>query len=445
MYKKHYKSRVKEMYISAEADANIFNLKCLAILCFTTIFCGIFNEIGIFKIPLLVMRISVVITIAVLFIPIIIFFIHDRIQKKENKVTRHKHFKYLILVSAYIGIGVLCVTLSMHAIILLAIPPLIAAQYRNQKSIFIGIIIATLVLVFVGVYGSFFLGTIDRNFLKGLMTEEEFADISNRISFATSKRMLDLFTHYAIPRCLGVLAIILLVSGILKRNGSMLKRQAELNQQIKRDMERVSKIQSHMIDSLTTLIENRDVGTGEHVIRTKRYVRIIADRLAQKDKYKDILTLDEIEKIEDAAPLHDVGKIVISDTILLKPGKLTPEEFDKMKVHTTQGGSVIQDIFKGMEDKEFLHTAEEIAMYHHERWDGTGYPKGLKGEEIPLSARIMAIADVFDALISERCYKKPIPPLEAVKIIEEESGSHFDPKLVEVFLKHKDEFININK
>ena len=443
MYKRHYKNGVKELYLDAEESANILNLKCLAILCFTIIVCGILNEIGIFKVPLMVMRISTVVTIVFLFIPITLFLIHDKILKKENKIIRHKHFKYLIILSAYIGIGIACIALSMHAVVLLAIPPLVAAQYRRQKNMFVGIVIASLILVVIGVYGSFFLGTVDRNFLKGLMTEEEFADIANRIAFATSKRMLDLFVHYIIPRWLGVLAIIMLVSGILKRNSAMLRKQAELNQQVKKEMQQMDRVQRHVIDSLTTLIENRDVGTGEHVVRTKTYICILANRLAQKDKYKDILTPEEIEKIEASAPLHDVGKIVVSDTILLKPGKLTPEEFEQMKVHTTKGGSVIREIFKGVDDGDFLHTAEEIAMYHHERWDGTGYPKGLKGEEIPLCARLMAVADVFDALVSVRVYKPPIAPIEAINIMMSESGTHFDPDIMEAVDEMKDELIRV--
>ena len=131
--------------------------------------------------------------------------------------------------------------------------------------------------------------------------------------------------------------------------------------------------------------------------------------------------------------------------ILTEPGKLTIEEYEEMKKHAKLGGSVVREVLNGITDEEYLSVASDIATYHHEWWDGTGYSNGLTGEEIPLSARIMAIADVFDALISERCYKKPIPHLDAIEIIKEESGSHFDPKLVEVFLRHKEEFLNINK
>ena len=142
--------------------------------------------------------------------------------------------------------------------------------------------------------------------------------------------------------------------------------------------------------------------------------------------------------------LH-MDSFYVNLNILTEPGKLTIEEYEEMKKHAKLGGSVVREVLNGITDEEYLSFASDIATYHHEWWDGTGYSNGLTGEEIPLSARIMAIADVFDALISERCYKKPIPHLDAIEIIKEESGSHFDPKLVEVFLRHKEEFLNINK
>ena len=421
----------KSLYIEADADAHLFNISCLAILCITVLICEILNEIGVFKVPTIVMRFSTIFAVVVLSIPLFILLIHDKLLHKKHSILKREVFKHIILTSTYIGIGMLCVTLSFHAVILLAVPPLIAAQYRNQKRLFVLALICSFLLVIVGVYGSFFFGTIDRNFVKGLMSEEDFAILSNRLAFANSSRMVDLFTHYALPRMFGVGAIILLVYGITRRNSKLLEQQAELNDKIKQEMEAGAKLQSHVIDSLATLIETRDTSTGEHVIRTKRYVKIIANELRKKDKYKGILTKEYVSYIENAAPLHDIGKIAVSDTILLKPGKLTTEEFEKMKQHTTKGGNVIKDIFSEMENDEFLHIAEEIAMSHHEKWNGTGYPQGLKGEEIPLPARIMAVADVFDALVSVRCYKEPMPPEQALDIIISESGTHFDPDIID--------------
>lgn len=429
------------LYIEADADANRFNMNCLTILCLIVLLCELFNEIGLFEVPFIVMRISTAFVFIILTIPLFTFLIHDKILHKKHSILKREMFKHLILTSTYIGIGMLCITLSFHSIILLAVPPLIAAQYRNQKKLFIAIMIFSLLLVPVGVYGSFFLGSTDRNFIKGMMTDEEFLILSNRISLATSSRMFELFLHYVVPRLFSVFAIVLLVYGITRRNSKMLEQQARLNHQVKQEMERVNKMQNHVIDALATLIETRDIGTGEHVIRTKRYVKIIAEKLMETEKYKDILTEEYVKRMENAAALHDVGKIAISDTILLKPGKLTPEEFDTMKLHTVKGGKMIHNIFAEIENESFLHTAEEIAMSHHEKWDGTGYPQGLKGEEIPLPARIMAVADVYDALISVRSYKQPMSPEEALDIMMKESGSHFDPEIMQVVNELRDKLI----
>ena len=203
---------------------------------------------------------------------------------------------------------------------------------------------------------------------------------------------------------------------------------------------RLSAIQSHIISGMANLIESRDTETGEHVNRTSKYVKIIAEDARANGLYTDVITDHFITLLYTLAPMHDVGKIVVSDQILKQPRRLTKDEFEVMKKHASEGGVVVKRILDGITDEEYIRFAADIATYHHERWDGTGYPLGLKGEAIPLSARIMAIADVFDALVSKRCYKDAVSIDEAFAIIESESGTHFDPKLVEVFLANKDQF-----
>ncbi len=217
--------------------------------------------------------------------------------------------------------------------------------------------------------------------------------------------------------------------------------QQDIQKALVDNQKKISNMQSHMVSGLANLIENRDMDTGEHISRTSFYVKTLAQHAKNDGVYTDILDDHFIYLLYTLAPMHDIGKIIIPDSILKKPGKLTPEEFEEMKKHAAFGGNVVREVLNGVTDEEYVSFAADIATYHHERWDGTGYPKGLKENEIPLNARIMAIADVFDALVSERCYKKAMAPSEAIKIIKEESGSHFDPKLVEVFLKHKEEFI----
>ena len=198
---------------------------------------------------------------------------------------------------------------------------------------------------------------------------------------------------------------------------------------------RISQIQEQIIMGMATLIETRDNSTGKHVKNTKTYVRMIANELKERGMFTDILTEDYIVNVCKAAPLHDVGKIKISDAILRKPGRLNEEEYNAMKLHTVYGREIINEIIGGVEDPNYVKIAEDIAMYHHERWDGTGYPIGLKGEDIPLCARIMALADVFDALYEERCYKEPIRPVyKIMQTLKDGKGTQFDPVITEVFV-----------
>ncbi len=214
---------------------------------------------------------------------------------------------------------------------------------------------------------------------------------------------------------------------------TMVSRQAE---KITEDARRISAIQDSVIVGMANLIESRDGSTGKHVKNTQTYVKLIADELHARRLFSEVLTEDYIENLSKAAPLHDVGKIKVSDAILQKPGRLTPEEYETMKLHTTYSGKIIKMILGDLEDKDYVKIAEDIAMYHHERWDGTGYPVGLAGEDIPLSARIMAVADVFDALYEERVYKPPIRPIERImQIMSEGRGTQFDPVIIDVFME----------
>ena len=203
---------------------------------------------------------------------------------------------------------------------------------------------------------------------------------------------------------------------------------------VQRQTERIKEIQNQVIIGMANLIESRDGSTGKHVKNTQIYVKVIADELKNRGLFPECLTEEYIQTLCNAAPLHDVGKIKIPDRILQKPGRLTDEEYDIIKTHTVYGWEIIDEIIGDVEDEDYVRIAKEIAYCHHERWDGKGYPRGLSGEEIPLCARIMAIADVFDALHAERCYKSAKPLDELMKIFEEGRGTQFDPTIVDVFL-----------
>ena len=209
---------------------------------------------------------------------------------------------------------------------------------------------------------------------------------------------------------------------------------ANKNKALHEHDEKMLRLQNTTIIGMATLIESRDGDTGEHVKRTSVYVAMLAQAARQANYESETLTDSYIELLIKAAPLHDIGKITVSDTILLKPARLTEEEFDKMKLHACEGGRIIRDVIGGIGDDEYIDIASDVAAYHHEKWDGSGYNAGLSGKDIPLCARIMAIADVFDALISKRCYKEKYPIDEAFDIIRDSGGSHFDPVLTKIFL-----------
>lgn len=213
------------------------------------------------------------------------------------------------------------------------------------------------------------------------------------------------------------------------------KMVEEQAQQLTGALRRISDIQEHVIMGMANLIESRDGSTGKHVKNTRMYVKMIAEELEHKGLFPATINKDYIEKLCKAAPLHDVGKIQVPDSILQKPGKLTTEEYEQIKTHTTCSAAILDDIIGDVEEEDYVRMVKDVAMCHHERWDGKGYPKGLSGEDIPLCARIMAIADVFDALYEERCYKPAIRPIERIyEILEEGKGTQFDPVIMEVFL-----------
>ena len=203
----------------------------------------------------------------------------------------------------------------------------------------------------------------------------------------------------------------------------------------------IHRLQNGLILVLADMVESRDKCTGDHVRKTAAYVDIILRELKREGVYQEQLTDDYIRDVVNSAPLHDVGKIQVPDAILNKPGKLTDEEFEIMKTHTTAGAAVIARAIDTVSEEKsgYLKEAMNLAHYHHEKWNGKGYPCGLAGEDIPLSARVMAVADVFDALVSRRSYKEGFPFEKALDIIREGSGSHFDPKVVNAFLAAQDE------
>ena len=228
---------------------------------------------------------------------------------------------------------------------------------------------------------------------------------------------------------------------LLKAAQDMLKQQNEILEQKVRERTRELMLTRDVtIQSLSSLAETRDNETGGHIHRTQNYVSLLADNLQTHPRFSAFLNRDTREILSKTAPLHDIGKVGVPDKILLKPGKLDTEEFDEMKMHTVYGKQALIRAETDLGSNSFLHHAQQFAYCHHEKWDGSGYPEGFAGEEIPCEGRLMAVADVYDALISKRVYKPPFPHSKAVEIINRERGKHFDPVVIDCFSEITEQF-----
>ncbi|MBF0119381.1 MAG: response regulator [Desulfobacterales bacterium] len=234
-----------------------------------------------------------------------------------------------------------------------------------------------------------------------------------------------------------------IVRARVKNHLTLKNYRDHLEELVKKRTEQLLMTQDVAIQSMGVLAEYRDSDTGMHIKRTQNYIKILTAYLKHHPKFQNFLDDQTIELLYKSAPLHDIGKVGIPDHILLKPGKLTPSEFDEMKKHTVYGRDAIMACEKQIGSESFLRYAREIAYSHHEKWDGSGYPLGQKEDKIPISGRIMAIADVYDALISKRVYKPAFSHDQAVAIIKEGRGTHFDPDIVDVFLKIEEKFRQI--
>ena len=284
--------------------------------------------------------------------------------------------------------------------------------------------------------------------IKNLKSKEETASIP--VIFLTAKDdsanelegltlgAIDYITKpFSLPLLLKRIEVHLLVED---QKQELIHFNENLQQMVDAKTRTVVELQNAVLKTMAELVEFRDDITGAHIERTQKYLQILFDELLARDVYKEETTLWDLTLMLPSAQLHDIGKIAVSDSVLKKPGKLTPEEFEEIKVHPSFGAKVIEKIEKNTTDKRFLKYAKVFALTHHEKWDGSGYPSGLTGADIPLQGRLLAIVDVYDALTSERPYKKAFTHEEAIQIIVDGSGKHFDPVVVDVFLGAKDEF-----
>lgn len=422
------------LYRKTDEASNKFNLKTLLFITVIFVFIWVMNLLGIFINDTQLFWKAGIVVGAVILADCLYFRIAG-FSRPEGK--------YVVLTSLILAINVTYVFLTYHIVLVLLFPLISAALYRKKKVLYITYAV-NFVAVFISTPLSYSLGLCDANaVLTTTSTVANFIRDFPTLQPIVETPVLNLELFYALPRCLIMIGVIPLLTHITvvidNQTRKLIETQAN-NLKLSREQQL---IQQKIIFSLSSVIESRDAITGDHIRNTSGYVSFIIEKLKEKGEFAETLTPKYTDLLVRAAPLHDVGKIKISDSILCKPGKLTPEEFDRIKLHTVYGKNIMADIIGDIEDTEYLTIATEMAYCHHERYDGSGYPQGLKGEDIPLCARIMAVADVLDALLSKRHYKEAYSLEKSYEIMSAESGRQFDPVVLAALLDNWDEFVEL--
>lgn len=381
----------------AEANKTVANVLFITFCIFSIIY--VLNLLKVFIIDQKVMTVAFVLGGFLLLSPQVL----NRIFGSENP-----KLKYIYVTLTNLFLFNIEVTLSFHAVVIYAFPIALAGLYFSKRVTLYGLILTMIVSV-GGQFAGFFLNYVpDQNFL-------------------VMKRLI-LFS--VLPKALTLGSFGYLLYFITDRTTKLLDKQIN-------DTSRIKELNKDMVLGFANLVENRDENTGGHVKRTSRYVELLAKELVARGVYKDVIDSEFVNNLTSAAPMHDIGKMSIPDHILQKPGKLTDEEYAVMKSHAENGGRIIKQTFSHIGDDKYRQMVYEVARYHHEKWNGRGYPEGRSKQEIPLAARIMAVADVFDAISQKRCYRDAIPLEECFRIIENGKGTDFEPVLVDVFLSMK--------
>lgn len=382
--------------IENEKQANRIVAKVMRITFAVFTFIYLLDVVGIFVVDIAVMTAAYIGGSALLLLPTLLV----NVLKQEKR-----YIKYVNVICAILFVMLITITLTYHVVVIYVYPIAIASLYFSKKlNIFATGL--TVVGVSIGQILAFYLD---------ILTDKNFTQLYKMVVYGI------------IPRALVLIAVAAIFTMLCGRTTSLLANLLGAKEEL-------SLYHDEMIMGFATLVENKDGSTGGHIKRTTAYVRLLAEELQKRGFYQEILTREYVENLCKAAPMHDIGKISVPDVILQKPGKLTAEEFERMKQHTVSGGRIIQETFGHLTNKEYTQMAYEVAHFHHEKWNGKGYPEGLKHKEIPLCARIMAIADVFDAVSEKRCYRDALPMEKCFDIILEGSGQDFEPILVEVFL-----------
>ena len=385
-----------KILIENEKQANHVAAKVMRITFLIFTFIYILDLIDIFVINLAIMTIAYIGSGILLLLPTLLIDVFKR---------NGTYIKYINVIVAAIFTTLLSITLTYHVVVIYVYPIAIASLYFSKQ---LNILATGLTVtgVSAGQLAAFYMDTLQ---------DDNFQELHSVVIWGI------------LPRALILIAIAAIFTMLSNRTANLLSILLLKEEQL-------SHSHNEMVMGFATLVENKDGSTGGHVKRTTTYVKLLAEELRDRGIYKEELNNEYLENLYRAAPMHDIGKIAVPDAVLQKPGKLTDEEFEIIKIHTVKGGNIIKETFGHLENEQYSHMAYAVARHHHEKWNGKGYPDGLRHKEIPLCARIMAIADVFDAVSEKRCYRDAMPLEKCFEIIAEGSGQAFEPVLAETFL-----------
>ena len=421
--------KIRYSDITQEEESNLTASVALVCVCVTLLAALFLNEIGLFQIESERFNIAVIICEVLLILPAVL--------ARTTDMSSKAWFKYFIMFCAFAAALTVATLLAFHGILILFIPIFVSLIYYDRRIHFAGIASAALVALLSPVI-SVRLDTLSMSFWYFIICVFDPKSIdpivaTNELNANFVKLFRDDLPDFLTVFC--GLPQAMVIAGF----GVMALLLINYRQRIKfKQLNEIEDIQSHVLLSLSDIIENRDMDTGGHVKRAKDLVEILVShlgRIPQDDnpKYREYLI--------KAAITHDLGKIAVDDNLLRKTNRVTEEEYEAIKLHPIKSVEIINAVLGPIEDEEFIKIAVNLAKYHHERYDGTGYPEGIKGKDIPFEARIMAIADVYDALITERCYHDTVTHEEAYEIIKEGMGTQFDPDLMQLFDDSFDEMV----
>lgn len=416
-------SEKKNHYYSEQADIipNRSILACMEFAIIVLLASWILTEAGAFRVGKMSMRIGAGTAALFLFIPQ--FF-------NSEKYLSKPFTKYVFLTCTAVVMFIVTTLLMFHTTMCLILPMLAATFYRTPKMAYLSVIYSLFITILSPVV-SFVNGLWDSLFLQVLL---QFCGIESCEAvmpfFTQSQSVVQIIFYIVVPRVMIVGIFGIGTVRIVKANAKALEDRMSLLS----SNEKIIAMQEDTLDCLARIIESRDGNTGTHGDKTKTYMKIFADSLIESGEFCDEVDEEKAEQIVRTSVLHDIGKVAIPDAVLNKPGKLTEEEYELMKTHCVEGERYLTTAFADNPDKLFVRTAHEVVAYHHEKLDGSGYPYGLAGENIPIAARMMAIVDAFDAITSKRVYKDAKSAEEAIAILRKDSGTHFDGRLVEIFV-----------